>query len=165
MSCAYYCLWYRLDDTDSYLIWFANESDGIVTDADGTAVCFRDQASLQVYARSNQMSVDNSEPILHDLVLVARWLGDLQSVEVNCGVFLSAWNLFADLASSVNGQFDADRGRTKDIYDKLFWGSNIAAITAPGDHFDPTWDDDERAILREVLAKGLELFRSHVKVN
>ncbi len=115
MNRIYYRLWYRLDGTDGYLIWFSNDNDGIVTELNGTVPSFRDQESLYAYAASHQIEIDAGEPLLHDLDIVARWLSNLPSTEIDCDAFLTAWNLFHDLATSVNSNFDRDRERTQHV--------------------------------------------------
>jgi hypothetical protein len=165
MTQTYYRLWYRLDDADSYLIWFSNDVDGVVTQADGTVPSFHNQDALCTYAIARQIMLDEMEPLLHDLDVVAQWLRRSFSAEVDCDAFLTAWNLFADLAISVNGDFDRERKRTQHVYEKLFWGNNLPAVTPPGKHYTPLWSDDEVLLMREVLTNGLQLFRKHVVVQ
>lgn len=40
MAPTYYCLWYRLDAADGYLIWYSDDVDGIVVRAGGAARVF-----------------------------------------------------------------------------------------------------------------------------
>jgi hypothetical protein len=165
MTRTYYRLWYRLDHTDGYLIWFSNDDDGVVTQPDGTVPSFRDQEALRAYATFHQIDLDVMEPLVHDLDVVAQWLGRPRSAEIDSDAFLTVWNLFGDLATSVNGDCDGDRKRTQPVYDKLFWGNNLPAVTPPGKHYTPVWSDDELLLMREILHDGLLLFRKHVKVQ
>lgn len=41
------------------------------------------------------------------------------------------------------------------MYDKLFWGSNIPAVTPAGQKFNPDWSASEIAALARVLSSGL----------
>src|SRR5262245_7880917 len=106
MARIYSRLWYRLDGADGYLIWFGNDEDGFVTQPDGIVPGFRDQESLRAYAASHLINLDAVEPLLHDLDATARWLRRTRSTKVDCVALLIAWNLFDDLALSVNGDFD-----------------------------------------------------------
>jgi hypothetical protein len=164
MTRTYYPLWYRLDESDGYLIWFSDDTDGLVTQADRTVLSFRDQETLHAYASGHQIVLDATEPLRHDLDIVARWLHFDFPGELDCRVLLSAWNLFADLAVSVNGNFDQDRKRTRHIYEKLFWGNNLPAATPSGEHYTPVWSEAEVLLMREVLTEGLQLFRTHILV-
>jgi hypothetical protein len=162
MTATYYRLWYRLDHTDGYLIWFSNDTDGVVTQSDGIVPSFPDQEALCSYASSHHLTLDQIEPLLHDLDSVVEWFGHSLSAELDCEAFLTAWNLFGDLSASVNGDFDPDRKRTQHVYDKLFWGTNLPSVTRPGKQYTPLWSDEELRVMREVLTNGLLLFRKHV---
>ena len=165
MTQTYYRLWYRLDYTDGYLIWFSNDDDGVVTQPDGVVPSFPDQETLQAYARFHQIELAAMEPLLHDLDGLARWLGRPLSAAVDCDILLTAWNLFGDLATSVKATFDHEHTRSQRIYEKLFWGNNLPAVTPAGQHYTPTWSDDELLLMREILHDGLVLFRTYVRVQ
>lgn len=162
MTQTYYHLWYRLDNADGYLIWFSDDVDGAIIQADGTVPSFGNQDALRAYASMHQITLDEMEPLLHDLDVVAQWLRRSFSAEVDCDAFLTAWNLFADLALSVNRNFDSDYKRSKQVYEKLFWGNNLPVVAPTGKHYIPLWSDDEVLLMREVLTNGLRLFRKHV---
>ena len=165
MTPSYYRLWYRLDHADGYLIWFSNATDGVVTQPDGTVPSFRDQEAVQTYASSQHLTLDEMEPLLHDLDSIVAWLGRSRPAELDCATFLTAWNLFGDLSASVKGDFDSDRTRTQHVYEKLFWGTNLPSVTPPGKHYTPLWNDEELRVMREILTNGLMLFRKHVLVR
>jgi hypothetical protein len=165
MTPSYYRLWYRLDHTDGYLIWFSNDMDGVVTRSDGTVPSFRDQEALQAYASNHHLTLDEMEPLLHDLDIVVEWLDFSLAAELDYDTVLTIWNLFGDLSTSVNGDFDRDRKRTQHIYEKLFWGTNLPSVTPPGKQYTPLWSDEELLVMREILTKGLLLFRKYVLVR
>jgi hypothetical protein len=162
MSRTYFRLWYRLDGADGYLIWFSNDEDGVVIEPDGSAPAFGDLAALHTYADSQGLDLCIEEPILHDLDSVAAWLARPVRA-IDCDAFLTAWNLFADLAASTGAGFEPDDERTRQIYDKLFWGNNLPTLTPPGEHYVPRWRAAERRRISEVLGAGLALFRSRVR--
>jgi len=91
------------------------------------------------------------------------WLLSRNGNTVDCCNFLDAWSLFADLSRSVAGQFDTDRALTNKIYDKIFWGNNLPAVTPDGEHSVPVWTNDELNILGKILDDGLSLFRNAVR--
>ncbi len=161
MNNEYYNLWFRLDTRDAYLIWFEGEPDGVVIDADGKVPCFLNNEDLLRYAVSLNLPVKTESPLLHDLDIVASWLVATNET-VDCKNFLVSWNLFEDVSRSVDGNFDADRKKTKKIYEKLFWGDETNILTPEGESYIPTWTTRELKIIREVLGKGLSLFREKV---
>ena len=73
--------------------------------------------------------------------------------------------MFSDVSASVGGNFDPDKERTQKIYQKLFWGSNLPAITRLGKHPEPLLLGSEVLIMRQVLGDGLALFRSRILAN
>lgn len=159
MSNEYFNLWFRLDGRDAYLIWFNGEPDGVIVDVDRKVPCFSSNEDLSSYGFSLNLSVKTDEPILHDLDFVASWLKTENNLTVDCNVFLAAWNLFDDVSRSVGGSFGSNRKLTAKIYEKLFWGNNLPAVTPEGEHYEPTWTKRELEIMREVLGAGLSLFR------
>jgi len=42
-------------------------------------------------------------------------------------------------SGSVEGGFDEDKALTQKIYNKLFWGSNLPAVTPKGRYYEPIW--------------------------
>jgi hypothetical protein len=162
--------WYRLTRADAYLIWYTDtagegsKSDGVLLDDAGRLPTFQSLAELQAYASGRDLSVDaemNTEPL--DLDTVAHWLGAARKTTVDCPTFLAAWNLFSDLASAVQGRPAHIDDQTEDrIYDKLFWGSNLPAMTPPGKHYTPTWTKSEVGRLRSVLNNGMQLFQGRL---
>ncbi|MFH7024651.1 MAG: hypothetical protein ACHBN1_04430 [Heteroscytonema crispum UTEX LB 1556] len=163
---SYFILWYRLDEKDSYLIWYGNDVDGIITNSAGKIPIFRDISSLLGYCAKVNLNLDDQEPTFYDLDKVKDWLKNPNKNEVDCIVFLNTWNLFIDVASSVrNLTFDPDHKKTNKIYDKLFWGNNLPSVTPPGKHYEPIWTDDEVKLMRSVLGDGLRMFRDYQTDN
>jgi hypothetical protein len=161
----YFSLLYRLKAEDRYLIWISNEQDSVVVDARGFVPCFRDIASLRVYAELNHYSLQGEEPIIHDLDWVAAWT-TVPVVQVDCSEALAAWNLFEDVARSIPGRGSAYRRLDSQLalYNKLFWGCNLPSVTPKGRHYVPVWSADEVASLAEILTEGLELFESCTRI-
>ncbi|HAX78565.1 MAG TPA: hypothetical protein DCY88_22715 [Cyanobacteria bacterium UBA11372] len=158
MSKQYFILWYRLDGVNAYLIWYTNDCDGVLVDS-GKVICFKSISLLRRYAEGCGLYIEEEEPIFQELDPVKNWLYNPSKTEINCNIFLSVWNLFIDIASSVQDvAFDRDRDKTDIVYEKLFWGNNLPSVTPRGQHYTPTWTDDEVETLQEVLAYGLNMF-------
>jgi hypothetical protein len=161
MTRQYFNLWYRLNCSNRYLIWYTDECDGVIVDHDAHVPTFENADTLQTYAQRHRLSVQIMDGILFDLDAIAKWLAD-PTLPIDCRNFLNAWNLFADVARSAGGAFDSERQSTSSVYDKLFWGSNLAPVTPPGAHYVPEWAAGERRILAATLNSGLSLFRNVV---
>ncbi|HEX8459452.1 MAG TPA: hypothetical protein VF656_19325 [Pyrinomonadaceae bacterium] len=163
MNPQYYILWYRLNGSDSFLIWYSDEKDGVFVDADGSVPSFKDAGSLVKYAEARNVSVDAEEPILLDLDVLGKWLEERNVELIDPNSFNGAWNLFADVSRSINGGFDPDQELTQKIYDKLFWGCNLPAVTPEGKQYHPAWTRRELKIMHDVLNSGLRMFRGSVR--
>ena len=173
MKTLYYPLWYRLDSVNRYLIWINREEvdedlDGVWLGSNGKIPVFRSMNALLDCAQSEDISLESGELNLHNLDVIKRWLKVKRSkaqgpTSIDCGDFLAAWNLFADISRSVNGGFDVDRERTQKIYSKLFYGNNLPAITPVGQHYVPLWRNREKRIIREIMSQGLRMLRANVK--
>ncbi|MEW5858947.1 MAG: hypothetical protein AB1861_16445 [Cyanobacteriota bacterium] len=160
MTPKYFIFWYRLDQVDSYLIWYENEPDGVILDSTGIVPIFPEIDRLLAYVGSLGLHLEKQELILLDLDVVKHWLDKQRNTHIDCDRFLCAYNLFSDVALSVDDNgFDRDRQRTNSIYNKLFWGNNLPVVTPLGKHYEPIWRDDEIEMLRELLEYGLKMFR------
>jgi len=162
---TYFPLLYRLQGEERYLIWVSNEEDSVVVDANGFVPSFRDLITLHQYAEANHYSLESEAPVRHDLDWVAAW-GKSPAAPVDCVEALSAWNLFRDVAMSIPSKgtaFEKLDSPGLPIYDKLFWGNNLPAVTPPGKRYNPEWSPDEIRSLVEILTAGLNLFVSRVR--
>ena len=167
---TYYPYWYRLDGADAYLLWRTDDSsestapDGVLLDDAGRMVTSRHLDQLRDYAARRGLPVAaevNPKPL--DLDVVDQWLEAARKTNVDCETFLEAWNLFSDLASTVAGRLAHIDDRKQDrIYNKLFWGNNLPAVTPPGKHYEPLWFKSEVARMQNVLGAGMRLFRDRL---
>jgi hypothetical protein len=163
----YFPLLYRLHAEERYLLWISNEHDSVEVGADGFVPSFRDLTILSQYTDLNHLDIENGEPVLHDLKWIATWRM-APVAPVDCVIALNAWNLFGDVAMSVPSRGIAFRNLAnsqvaRPIYDKLFWGNNLRAMTPKHKRYVPEWLQDERQSLANVMTAGLELFASCVR--
>ena len=88
------------------------------------------------------------------------------SLPIDCSLFLNVWNLFDDVASSTGvGAFERNSREALVVYDKLFWGNNIRAVTPPGEHYVPAWTEGEIAELHRILGDGMALVRNAIRAS
>lgn len=161
-----YACWYRLDSLDGYLIWHSGAEsswdDGVYVDAEGRVPAFPTLAAVQAFAAEIGIALEPEEPLLHELDIVARWLDNPEPAAIDCVACLEAWNLFGDVARSVDAEFDPDIDETRVVYDKLFWGNNLPAMTPEGERFEPVWREEQARQIADVLSTGLAIFRDRV---
>jgi len=161
MARTYFKLLYRLDGVDGLLLWYTNDSDGVTTTADNCVLSFKTEADLLAYSHAHSLVVKQEEPVLHNLDAIAAWLARPQAETIVCSDFLDAWNLFGDIARSCpqySVGFAARDKHLSDVYEKLFYGSNLPSVTPPGEHHTPEWSRDEITGLSQSLQDGLDMF-------
>jgi hypothetical protein len=158
---TYYICLIRFRQRDRYTLWYADERDGLVL-REGKIPLFGCEEQLEQFAAEQGILYEDEEPAPHDFDLAARWVqrGDRHSVD--CPVFNAVFNLCTDAAHSLGQPGSWERAEFDPIYDKLFWGCNLPAITPPGEHYVPTWSPEEIAILREALRQALDQFLAGV---
>ncbi|MDQ4139674.1 MAG: hypothetical protein M3142_04045 [Bacteroidota bacterium] len=173
MEKRYYATWFRLNQADRYLIWInkfgeIDEPEEVLLNVQSRIPVFNCEMDLAVYAKSKNLKIENETPILHNLDAVEEWLQQPDS-SIDCNDCLAAWNLFTDVAYTLNLTFNGDkhaRLRNK-IYDKLFWGNNIFVgdpiLGHPsGEFYIPQWSPAEIRKLAKILKQGLKLFRRYI---
>lgn len=164
MNREYYIYWYRFDNKDGYLIWFSTaESDGFIVDNEGFIPSFENIENLLLLAENLAIKVEVDEPNFFDLDIVQNWLKNSDEKINDYNPFLNAWNLFDDISNSSNGNFDKNRIFSNNIYEKIFWGCNLPAMTPEGESFTPGWTKKELKIIRETLSFGFQMFGEKVR--
>ena len=170
IKAEYFAFWFKLNQTDWYLIWVLSEPESVLLDEQECIPVFRSEITLAAYAKARNIEIVNEQPIRHNLDAVEKWLQEPEGA-IDCNDFLAAWNIFTDVAYGLKQKFLGDtpsRLRNR-IYDKLFWGNNHfngdpILGSATGEYYFPQWSAGEREKIVQVLTQGFELFRSRLKV-
>ncbi len=164
MKREYYILWYQLDKNDGYLIWFStDDKDGIWINENNLILSFQNIEDLQRFTSEIGISIKKEDPLLHNLDIVKQWLSEDSAEIKDYNPFLDAWNLFDDVSYSTNSNFNSDRKVTKKIYEKIFWGCNLPAVTPEGKSYEPIWSKKELKIIKETLSDGFQIFEKNIK--
>jgi hypothetical protein len=158
----YWMCKFHLDGQQRFFIWYTDEKDGVVVDANSQLVTFESDFNAAHFARLREISLEDDVPTFFDLEQVSIWCKSPNAEVVDCKRFLDAWNLFDDISSSCNEPtitFDQVSNRENDLYNKLFFGNNLPSITPAGEHYEPEWTEEEIKRLHEVLNLGLHELR------
>jgi|SRR6185312_15679943 len=156
---------YILNSKIGYLIWISNDEDSkkdhFVTNDCGKVLTFVSLDDLKHFENHRGLTVTASpETRLLNLDAIADWLSKNEEMP-ECGVLLNAWNAFSDVSSSFPEEptpFAEMNFAHKPIYEKLFWGCNLPAVTPAGERFDPIWSVAEVESLKSIFGAGLDLF-------
>jgi len=157
-------LWYpaalHIDGQTVYFLWMGDDwAKDLVLVNDGRVVIFPDVAAAQDFATHSQLPLAPDEPARpFEFDAAAAWLADGGKPDPE--VLLGIWNLAGDVARSVDKPFEDRSGDLDAIYDKVFAGNNLPAMTPPGEHYEPEWDLDELTHLRWIIGQGVDLIRS-----
>lgn len=101
----------------------------------------------------------------YDFDRLEQWCRAPRAEQVDCPVFLNAWNFFDDLAGlhdRPDTPYACLSHKAARSYDKLFWGCNLPSVTPAGEHFEPSWRADELAEIRTVMEAGLALLAAEM---
>ncbi len=156
----------RLRGTLIFVVWHSEERDGFVREEAGRLRAACTSEALTATAGVRSVVPVKSEPIEYDFDRVRAWCAAPEVAGVDHAAFLDAWNFFDELAGLHDG---ADTPYTRlsrgaaECYDKLFWGSNLPAVTPPRERFELAWQADELIELRRVLEAGLGLLESELR--
>jgi hypothetical protein len=173
MPRTYYPYYYRLDKVERYLIFhttnFEEEEDGVLVDAAGQIVTFATLPALLEFAEAHglvPLELDPGALKRLNMDVVSRWLrvrNRRKLQPIDCHVFLTVWQFLEDVSRSVHGDFDNDHSLTDKIVDKIVCGNNFPSITPEGCFYVPFWTWSEIKIMREVLGRGLKMFRERTR--
>lgn len=156
----YYILPYQLRGELRHLIWISSKKDTLEVDTSLLIPSFSDIKSLQHYARIKGYYIEREKSKLHNLDHIISWLEN-PAKPIDCMAVLEAWNLFSDIAITFPRRNSAFRKIDKQfpkIYNKLFMGSNLPAVTPKGTNYKPIWSTSERKTIARLMNDGLDLF-------
>jgi hypothetical protein len=157
----HYLCEFRLGGKRLYVVWYSDTRDGLLVSTNRTLVSFESPEQARAYASSHAIALESQHMSVFDYDLIESWCGRPLSERIDCGEFLNAWNMFADVASSLEGvsEFVAANAGMTDIYEKVFYGNNLPSITPEGQHYKPTWSVEEVKALADLLSLGLQELR------
>jgi hypothetical protein len=160
----YYVFSYQLSSEVRYLIWVSDDEnskkDRFVSDSQGMIPAFTGLEALEAYAATKNLSLlTPSSAILLNLDTIVGWLSANSDLPT-CDDLLNAWNAFSDADNSTQREpsFSKMSFTNKLIYDKIFWGNNLPAVTPEGEHYDPSWTAEELDTMKSIYTCGINLF-------
>ena len=134
-----------------FVAWFTADLDGFLRDPRGRLVVAGNAGALGVPLAA-------TETAEYDFDRIQAWCAAPDPAGVDCRSFLDSWNFLDDLTGLHAG---ADTPHTclsraaGGVYDKLFWGNNLPAVTPPDERYAPAWSASELAAIRGVFESGL----------
>jgi hypothetical protein len=140
-----------------FVIWFTNDHDGLLHDSNGRLLAFSTADAALTHAATLGVMVEPDPSIEYDFDSLARWCEQPSAETIDCSEFLNAWNMLGDAGTLPT------RDLGKRVYDKLFWGNNLPAVTPPGETYIPEWSLEEARELQSILRSPID--RLHAKLK
>lgn len=116
---------------------------------------------LTELAARHGLVLEESEGPLVDLDSLGQLL-ELPATEDICTQLLDAWNLYGDIARSVEASMEDAGAEAQRCYDKLFAGTNLPAVTPAEDVYRPDFTGAEQQLIRDVLVRGRAILATHL---
>ncbi len=163
-----YPVWIRLHGVDRGLIW--QTDDGMEASGEDTdTVLVIDQRiataptadALAELAARHGLDFEDTEADRLNLDWLEQLL-ELPASEEICTQLLNAWNLYGDIARSLDATLDDDGEEAQQCYDKLFYGNNLPSITPVGENYRPFFTDSEQQLIRGILTRGRAILTTHL---
>jgi len=155
---SYHAVRCRFGGANRFFVWYSGEPDGVLLSSPPARLAlFSDLPAVARYAAQQRLKLESEAPAFYDFDRLAEWLSQ-PTHEPDCQFLLDAWNMLGDIASSLGARL-VEPAEANGVYDKLFWGSNLPSMTPPGEHFEPSWSENEIATLTSVLSAGLHVLR------
>lgn len=139
-------LWCEGDKKDSFLCMGSN------------LLSFNSAEDALQYGKDNDLRVVNE----NDKYVIRRIF--VPGNGMDCEYFLSMWNYASDICNSVEKRFWGDNKNkmiTK-VYDKVFWGSNLPAVTPDNESYTPYFNWAERLILKVLYRSFMRIFKEYL---
>ena len=133
----YIYLWQENDDRDSFFV------------ENGMILRFTLEEDYQEYINENRLDVIDEDTIIH--IMPKRSLLNLKDKDILrfCNEMLNVWNLAIDIKNSFTDKITILDGN-KNLYDKLFYGSNT--MKEDGEEaYIPYFTDIEHRQIKAVL--------------
>ena len=159
----YYLCEFRLDGRRLYIVWYSDDKDGLVRFKNGKIVSFAGMHEVREFCHANGMSLVPEPAAVYDFDVIAQWCDHPAAESIDPPSFLNAWNMLRDansLKSDVLNLCDISESRADKVYEKLFFGNNLPAMTPEGAGYEPIWSQDEMETLSCIYRLGLAELRA-----
>lgn len=146
----------RFKERSLFLVWFEDDSgNDCVYTLNNKVQTFKTESKARECAEALKLNCAGT--FLYDAEKLISLIAAHEK-PADCEFLLDFWNLFGDVAYSVGRKFEPVRTKRSDrVYNKLFFGSNLPAMTPPGEKYVPLWTKKERKLLRELMRSGLNM--------
>ncbi|PLY05072.1 MAG: hypothetical protein C0625_13635 [Arcobacter sp.] len=169
MKTKFYPVHYRLNKKNRYLILEIDDENEDTFYIDKKLIkipVFTELKFLKQYAKKRDIKVvKDSEPIVHNLDIVLKWIKKNAKGKIECTDILTVWNFFIDMANTFeldNDELQAYRSKAVKaykVYEKVFIGTNLPSVTQNNPPYHPKFNSKELKLIQRVLTYGYKKFK------
>ena len=149
----------RWQDRLIYLLYYSNDQDGAVLEADGRLLTAADPDTIAAAAKKRKVKLQ-AIPDEIDLATIQQWAGSRSSRLPSADSLYRAWNFLGDIATSLE-KADSYLGYDEDftdLHEELFWGCNMPGFSQSAERYEIDLSQTEIRHLRSIMKSGLEIF-------
>lgn len=163
---VYYPYSATIDESRYILIWYTDSAKGdVFLKANGKPVVGLNKSGIEKQLRNKKLRIEWSQAADVDIdalpAVIKKISRTHSSNKKQNNLLLNAWNFFEDLTRTfgIEKMFLSFRNPLLNkVYDKIFWGSNLEAVTPANKSYTPIWDDEEIKALQLFLTRAKEVF-------
>ena len=132
-----------------FFIWYSNDEDGFLL-FNQRLLVFSSVEEANIFA--------DKEHIIFEKGITVFYLSKITEL-------IDTWHLFSDLSKSLNEEFVGDYNDEEivDIYNKLFYGSNLKLLK--NEEYHPSFNVDEKNKCLEIFQSGLSILNKYLNYD
>lgn len=141
-------------NTNIFLIWYSDDQDGFLL-FQRKLLMFQNYNDVKAFVEEQRICLEDEMAVI-DLSKICEFMNNIDLSE-NCSNLINIWNFFGDLANSLGEDFvgNHEEGFIMDIYQKLFYGSNLMVLR--NEEYHPMFSDEEKRKCNEIFINGLSI--------
>ncbi len=150
----YYSIWCQYDGSDE------SKKDKVMLE-DNKVLTFTEKSDLIRYAERVGITIIEDEEFRNDIHVMKRFR--YRRRKKDCIYLINIWNMVSDINYSLGRKTFAEcrNSDVDNIYDKMFYGLNLPAITPEGEEWLPTFTNREEKLINELYKCFLRTLRKY----
>jgi len=141
-----------------FYLWCEGDKKDLFLCMGSNLLRFNSAVEALQYGKDNDLRVVNEKDkfIIHRVFVPGNGM--------DCEYFLSMWNYTSDICNSVGKRFwgDSKNKMITKVYDKVFWGSNLPAVTPDNENYTPYFNWAECLLLKVLYRTFVKIFKEYL---
>ncbi len=145
-----------------FFIWYSNDEDGFLL-FNQRLLVFSSVEEANIFADKEHIIFEKGITVFY-LSKITELIDNVETSQ-NCQSLIDTWHLFSDLSKSLNEEFVGDYNDEEivDIYNKLFYGSNLKLLK--NEEYHPSFNVDEKNKCLEIFQSGLSILNKYLNYD